>query len=150
MKRSDNVNAGLIGSFELISWLIYYPDGRDPGLPFGSNPTGLLQYLSDGSMSATVWRSDRRPFPPDISPRQLDTELIADAFWSYFHYAGTYRVEGDNVIHSVLHSLNQAMVGTDQVRRMKIDPPFLMLTGLEPYRDETRRHELNWRRVNSK
>ena len=146
--EAEIVPADLVGSWNLRSWLIHYPDGRETGMPFGSDPSGWLQYHPDGSMSATVHRSDREPFPAGISPRRLDSDLVARAYRSYFHYAGLYRIEGDCVIHSVLHSLNQAMVGTDQVRRMQLEPPILTLTGDETYRDGTRRHELVWERRN--
>ena len=144
--NTDKTLTNLLGSWELESWFIHYQDGREPGAPFGSAPSGLLQYHADGSMSATVHRSDRNPFPAGVSPRKIGGDVIVRAYLSYFHYAGTFRVEGDNVIHTVMHSLNQAMVGTEQVRQMQFDPPRLTLVGTEAFSDETRRHELVWHR----
>ena len=137
----------IIGAWQLRSWLIHYDDGRDPGFPFGPQPSGLLLYSPDGWMSATVQRPDREPLPADRSPRDLDSELPASAFWSYFAYAGPWRIEGDRVIHSVRHSLNPAMTGTEQVRQMVLEGTLLTLTGIETIRDESRRHELVWRRA---
>lgn len=100
-------------------------------------------------MSATVHRDRRAAFPAGTSPRKLDHGLIAEAYWSYFHYAGTWRIEGDRVIHSVQHSLNPAMVGTEQVRHMTLKPFQLTLTGIEPIVGSQRTHELVWFRPGS-
>ena len=148
--KSEIRSTDIVGAWRLNSWFIYYEDDREPGAPFGQQPSGLLLYSSDDWMSATVHHNQRPQFPANLSPRKLDTKLITDAFWSYFHYAGPYRIEDDQVIHSVRHSLNPGFVGTDQVRRMKLNPPFLTLTGVEVIRGETRRHELIWQRVNPK
>ena len=134
------------GAWQLQSWLIHYSDGREPGAPFGSNPGGQLLYSPDGWMSATVHRNHRTAFPVGLSPRKLDHALIAEAYWSYFHYAGKWRIEGDAVIHSVLHSLNPAMVGTEQFRYMTLESARLILTGLEPVAGGERTHELVWHR----
>ena len=72
----------------------------------------------------------------------------ADAFSSFVAYAGTFRIEGDRVIHHVEVSSLQNWVGTDLVRRMKLDgnrlilwPPPGKLGG------EERRYELTWERL---
>jgi hypothetical protein len=139
--------ADIEGAWQLQSWVIHYPDGREPGYPFGRQPAGLLLYGPDGWMSATVHRSERDSFPTGISPRQLDDTLVAAAYWSFFHYAGTWRIEGDSVIHSVRHSLNPAMAGTEQVRRMALEPPRLTLSGVESIAGGWRSHELVWFRA---
>jgi len=139
----------LEGVWRLHSWFIHYPDGRDSGAPFGKDPAGLLLYSPDGWMSAIVHRANRAAFPAGVSPRKLDDGLIAEAYWSYFHYAGTWRIENDRVIHNVRHSLNPAMVGTEQVRQMTLNPPHLTLTGVEPVRAGQRTHELQWFRLES-
>jgi len=147
--KTDITTADITGAWQLQSWLIHYSDGRDLGTPFGKQPVGLLLYSPDGWMSATVHRSNRDLLPTDCSPRDLASKLIARAYWSYFHYAGPWRIEGDKVIHSVRHSLNPAMVGTEQVRHMVLEEPVLTLTGIEAIRNESRRHELVWRRAQS-
>lgn len=137
----------IVGAWQLQSWQIFYPDGRNPGAPFGTHPSGLLLYSPDGWMSAAVHRSIREPLPANRSPRELDTGSVAKAYWSYFHYAGPWRIEGDKVIHSVRHSLNPAMAGTEQVRQMVLEGPVLTLIGIETIQDGSRRHELVWRRA---
>jgi hypothetical protein len=147
--KTEVAAVDMIGAWQLQSWLIHYQDKRGPGTPFGTQPSGLLLYSPDGWMSATVHRPDRQPLPTDRSPRDLDSGLVAQAYWSYFHYAGPWRIEGDKVIHSVQHSLNPAMVGTEQVRQMLLEGPILTLSGIETIRQGSRRHELVWRRTES-
>jgi len=147
--KTEVTAVDIIGAWQLQTWLIHYQDGRDPGIPYGKQPSGLLLYSADGWMSATVHRSDREPLPADRSPRDLSPGLVAQAYWSYFHYAGPWRIEGDTVIHSVRHSLNPAMVGTEQVRLMKLAGSMLTLNGIEAIKDGSRRHELVWRRAES-
>jgi hypothetical protein len=139
----------LEGAWHLHSWLIHYPDNRETAAPFGCDPGGLLLYCPDGWMSATVHRAGRAGLPAGVSPRKLDDGLIVEAYWSYFHYAGTWRIEGDRVIHSVQHSLNPSMVGTEQVRQMTLKPSQLNLTGIESIAGGQRTHELVWFRPGS-
>ena len=98
-------------------------------------------------MSATVNRFDREAFPTGISPRQLEKDLIATAYWSFFHYSGSYRIEANRVIHTVLHSLNPNMVGSEQVRHMKLEGPVLTLSARESVGAGSRLHELIWHQI---
>jgi hypothetical protein len=146
---TEIVTSDIQGTWRLHSWLVHYDDGRPAGTPYGSEPSGLLIYNPDGFMSATVNRFNRESFPVDVSPRQLDQDLIANAYWSFFHYSGSFRVESDRVIHTVLHSLNPNMVGTEQVRQMKLDEPVLTLSATEAVGAGSRLHELTWHRIAS-
>jgi len=143
---ADAGSTHILGAWQLDSWLIEHGHGSEPVLPFGEKPGGLLLYSADGWMSATVHNAQRAEFPPNRSPRSLDADNIAAAYRSYFHYAGTWRVEADRVIHRVLHSLNPNMVGTEQVRQMQLNGSSLILTGIEPVAGTNRRHVLQWRR----
>jgi len=136
----------LVGAWKLLSWQIF---GADPGKitePFGAEPIGLLQYTPDGWMSAAIGRNDRSPLPTGVSPRKMQPELLADAYRTFFHYAGRWRIQGDAVIHSVELSLNPNLVGTDQVRQMTFGEARLTLSGIEPVGDTERRHVLHWQR----
>lgn len=137
----------LQGAWRLRSWRIRYADGRAPTAPFGEQPDGLLVYSADGWMSAAVCRGERAPLPPGQSPRAADADAVTEAFRSYFHYAGPYRVEGDRVVHSVRLSLNPGFVGTEQVRQVQLDGGLLTLSGEERVGGAVRRHELVWRRA---
>lgn len=137
----------LVGAWRLRSWRIHYADGRAPTVPFGDRPDGLLVYSPDGWMSATVSRAGRPPLPSDQSPRTADAERVAEAFRSYFHYAGPYRFEGDRVVHSVQLSLNPNFNGTEQVRQVHLDGAVLTLRGEDSAGGTVRRHELVWQRA---
>jgi len=138
----------IVGAWSLHSWLIHYPDQREPASPYGSDPHGLLLYHPEGWMSATVNRKKRDSFPAGLSPRQLEPSRVADSYWSFFHYSGPWRIEGDQVIHTVRHSLNPNMVGTEQIRHAKLEEPVLSLMGIEAVGDSSRHHELIWHRLN--
>lgn len=143
----DEFEARLLGAWSLISWKIFSSDNPEPSEPFGANPEGLLQYTGDGWMSAAIASTGRSALPAGTSPRRMGPELLADAWRSYFHYAGRWRIEGDNVIHSVTQSLNPNMVGTEQVRHMHFEESTLTLTGIENAGQQTRRHVLRWQRA---
>ncbi len=137
----------MVGAWRLHSWLVHYEDNRPAATPYGAEPSGLLIYNPDGFMSATVGNRDRPSFPAGLSPRRLDQDLISSAYWSFFHYSGSFRIESDCVVHSVLHSLNPNMVGTEQVRQMKLEEPVLTLSAAESVGAVNRLHELIWHRI---
>lgn len=137
----------LVGTWRLESWTIGYSDRDELTTPFGEDPEGLLLYTDDGWMSASVSRAGRELFPADASPRELDDGQKARAFGSYFHYAGRYRVDGGDVIHSVGQSLNPNFVGSEQLRHAELDGHTLVLSGKDQAGAVTRYHSLVWHRV---
>jgi hypothetical protein len=137
----------LPGAWSLLSWKIFGPAADAVTEPFGSHPVGLLQYTADGWMSAAIGNRDRASLAAGASPRRMPPEQLAEAYLSYFHYAGHWRIEGDAVIHSVKLSLNPNMVGTEQVRQMDFAGDRLTLTGIEPLAQGERRHVLLWQRA---
>lgn len=137
----------LVGGWYLEAWEIRYSGGRDKSFPFGDDAGGLLMYTPDGFMSAAISRSGRQPLSA-ANLRQAPQAEKAAAFDSYFHYAGTWRIEGENVIHAVSVSLNPAFVGTDQIRLMELHENRLTLSASDaaPGGGE-RRHCLVWRKA---
>ena len=136
----------LLGSWHLLSWALTYPNSSRVELPFGKSPVGLLIYSSDGWMSAAISRSERPPLDDSSSPRDLPAGVLADAWQSYFHYAGRYRIEDNSVIHSVSQCLYPNMVGSEQVRTIEISGNTLTLSGTELIRGGERHHRLIWQR----
>ncbi len=114
----------LCGVWQLVRWEIAYSDDRPPSHPFGPDATGLIQYTTDGGMSACIARAARPPLSSDSVRHAPEAERLS-AFESYFQYAGSYFVrehEGRwQVVHQVSHALNPNFVGTDQVRNMDFD-----------------------------
>jgi hypothetical protein len=137
----------LQGTWQLESWTIGYSDRDDFTYPYGEDPQGLLLYTNDGWMSASIARHERAPLPEDVSFRKIPDELRADAFASYFHYAGRYRVVDGDVIHYVSQSLNPNFPGTEQVRHAELDGQTLVLSGKDQAGDVARFHSLVWHRL---
>lgn len=137
----------LEGTWQLESWTIGYSDRDDFTYPYGEDPQGLLLYTADGWMSASISRNDRALLPPDVSFRKLDEGVRADAFTSYFHYAGRYRVLEGDVIHYVTQSLNPNFPGTEQLRHAELDGQTLVLSGKDQAGTITRFHSLVWHKL---
>ncbi|HET6565683.1 MAG TPA: lipocalin-like domain-containing protein [Xanthomonadales bacterium] len=142
-----DARARLPGAWLLVSWQVFSEGQPEPAEPFGPNPKGLLQYTEDGWMNASICNADRPGLPGGTSPRKMPAEVLADAWRSYFNYAGRWRIEDDCVIHNVSLSLNPNMVGTEQIRRMRFTESTLTLTGIENVGQQQRRHVLLWQRA---
>ena len=142
------VKDDLLGAWHLESWTISYSDGDRLTHPFGERPLGMIVYTQDGWMSASINRTDRELLPTGGAFRRTDPALLADAYRSYFHYAGRYTVLDGVVIHSVTQSLNPNFVGTEQRRTAELDGKSLCLSGREDVAGVTRTHRLMWRRGN--
>ena len=134
----------LIGAWVLREWRIEYPQNMVRH-PFGADAIGQLLYTHDGQMSATV-SADKRPAQHQGNPRQLGENQKAQAFDSYFHYAGSWSIESDIVIHRVDFSLNPDFIGSIQRRRARlINGRQLTLSAEETTADKgPRQHILEW------
>lgn len=137
----------LVGTWQLESWTVGYSDREDYSSPFGDEPKGLLLYTDDDWMSVSVGRSDRQTLPQDVSFRKLPEEKLAQAYLSYFHYAGRYRVVAGDVVHYVTQSLNPNFVGSEQLRHAELDGQTLVLSGRDEAGGEARLHSLVWHRL---
>jgi len=137
----------LHGTWQLESWTIGYSDRDDFSYPFGEEPQGLLLYTEDGWMSASICRKERALLPEDVNFRKLPDATKAEAFSSYFHYAGRYRVVQGDIIHYVSQSLNPNFPGTEQLRHAELDGQTLVLSGKDLAGDCTRFHSLVWHKL---
>ncbi len=138
--RADALSVSqLIGASTLSSWTMR--TARGILHPFGREASGLLIYTRDGAMSATLSEAERREVHNDndrarsdvgrlrssIDATSLPGELeslrsrYASAALSYLAYAGSFEVEGSDVIHHVEHSLLPEWVGTDLRREATFD-----------------------------
>lgn len=134
----------LEGTWKLLGWEIGSGDGS-VSYPFGPEATGLLHYTADGGMAACIARPDRPRWSTGNPRKAPEAERLA-AFESYFHYAGTWRLEQRDgqtvVVHTVTHSLNPDFVGSEQVRQVELEGDHLTLSAQEG----PRHHRLRWRR----
>jgi hypothetical protein len=149
-----DMTLALLGSWQLRGWSI--SDERGVRHPFGPDATGALSYSADGRMSVIVAKR-YRPNLPGTKPRDgTDTEL-AEAFLSFFCYAGSWRIDGEAVVHEVDLTLNPNGLGTEQRRRITLSetgPGGTVVAGttLELSAEEStawgmRQHRLAWQRV---
>ena len=137
----------LLGTWKLESWTLGYSDSDKITNPFGEDPEGFLIYTEAGWMSASISRRGRARLPEDISFRSMPEATKAEAFSSYFHYTGPFRVEGGDVIHAVAQSLNPNFPGTEQLRHAELDGHTLVLSGKEEVGGITRFHSIVWHKV---
>lgn len=135
-----------LGAWHLVDWRIEYSDGGVTR-PFGEGAHGYIVYTPDGIMAASIAKAVRAPFGIANARNASDAQK-AEAFDSYFHYAGPWRIDGDDVVHEVTMSLNPDMTGTDQRRHAQFHgPDGLTLSAHEAMKDgRTRHHILQWRR----
>lgn len=136
-----------IGAWSLVDWRIEYSDGRVTR-PFGEGAQGYIVYSADGTMTASIARGQRERFNL-ANARTASPEQKAAAFDSYFHYAGPWRIEGTDVVHSVTMSLNPDFPGTEQRRQFVFDGKAgLTLSSNEAVgQGGFRHHILQWRRA---
>ncbi|MDX2142077.1 MAG: lipocalin-like domain-containing protein [Rhodospirillaceae bacterium] len=139
-------SSDLIGAWTFVDWVITSPHGR-VSRPFQPNPTGALIYSADGLMSAVIQAGHRPRFASDDVRKRPDAEK-AGAFDGYFHYGGTWTVHGVQVVHRVAWALNPNMIGSEQVRDVKLEDGVLILSADESLDAGTgvRHHALTWRR----
>ena len=139
--------AQFIGTWHLVDWRVEYPDG-EPTRPFGQGAHGYIIYAADGTMTASIAKAERLPFGI-ANARNASTEQKTAAFESYFHYAGPWRIDGDEVVHAVTMSLNPDMTGTEQRRLAEFDgKDGLTLSAHETMKNGgSRHHILQWQRM---
>lgn len=124
--RADDV----IGVWQLASYVEREPDGSTSVGPLGPDPVGVLIYSEHGRMSVSMMR----------------TGTAADAT-TFMGYAGTWRLDGDRVLHRVEVSAHAFQVGTELVRQARVDGDSLTLRGTSVIEGRPRHRELNWRRA---
>jgi len=143
------MQTSLLGTWKLLRWTVYDSNSETISEPFGTSPQGLLVYTQEGWMSAAISRSNRALFPAQKSLRSLEPSLLADAYTSYFHYAGPFSVGEKSVTHTVAMSHNPNFVGTQQVRQFAFSEDELALSGEEIFGQQRRKHQLRWQRIAS-
>ncbi len=130
MQRSD-----LSGVWRLTAFDDLGPGGERLEGPLGPDPRGLLIYCDDGHMSVSLMRtadSTRRP----TTPARLD----------FMGYAGTWRLDGDRVIHRVTITHTPRLKDHDQIRELRLDDGLMSLYGTVSFEGRDVRRVLEWRR----
>jgi hypothetical protein len=138
------------GTWRLVEWRASVGDSEQE--PFGGQATGLLTYTDEGRMSATLMRTDR----PHLAATTLGSANARDrarAAAGYLAYAGTFRIEGDEIVHGVEVSLFPNWVGGEQRRDVQwatndVGGEDLILSAFShPAGRKPVMNRLRWRRV---
>jgi Lipocalin-like domain len=133
----------LVGSWKLVS--AFSTEGAEHSeQPYGPHPAGFLTYSIDGRVSTLISSDGRNPL--SIGGGTLEEK--AEAFDTFFAYAGQYKLEGDKVTHHVEISSIQNYVGKDLVRRLIFEGDRIVLvTPPTPVNGKIKIFELIWQRV---
>ena len=145
MTGGDNA---LLGTWKLRSAVQEDVETGKKSYPLGANPTGYLNYSPDGRMMV-ILVGDNRKAP--AGPVATNAEMIT-LFKSAMAYAGTYTIDGNQVIHHVDASSSERMTGTKLIRFFTLSDGVLTLTTVPgPNRWDGRMsvHTLVWEKMGS-
>jgi hypothetical protein len=136
----------LVGTWKLVSASASTATGEPAVTSFGPSPTGTLLYTAEGRMAVMISNGGRKPLSAD--PYSAPVEERADAFNTFFAYAGRYTLTGDKVIHHVEISSLQSFAGKDLVRLIKFEGDRITLVSPPTWiNKKTVTIELVWQRV---
>ncbi len=131
-------DADLIGAWDLEEMYAETEDGTRTH-PMGRDAKGTIMYTPDHYMSAIVHGAER--FLPVDRPSDEDR---AEAFSSYFNYAGTWGLSGDTVTHAIEHALDPNMAGVSLTREIDYEGSRMIFTGVGP--DGVTKNVIIWKR----
>lgn len=138
-----------IGTWQLVKWIIV--DGDKVTEPMGPAPWGLITYAADGYMFAMLGAqpSTRAKFAGS-DPLGGSPEEAHRAMSTVHSYCGTWKIEGDAVVHTVEGALWPNMVGTRQVRHYRFEGDHVVLkTPPLTRKGASGIAELTWKRANA-
>ena len=136
----------VVGTWKLLSASASTADGRLVDAPFGVSPTGFMTYTPEGRMTAMISYGGRKPLSGDRISSPASER--AEAFATFFAYAGRYSVNGDKIVHHVEISSVQNWVSTDMVRHVTFDGNRITLrTPALSVGGTTQTTDLVWERV---
>jgi hypothetical protein len=144
MGASGMLNDKLVGTWKLVSASSTTSTGERNKSPFGLSPVGFLTYTGDGRVTALISHDGRKSLP--VSGGTLEEQ--AEAFKTFFGYAGRYTLDGDKVTHTVEISSIQNYVDKDLVRRVKFEGDRIVLVAPPTLANgKMQTFELIWQRL---
>lgn len=133
----------LLGTWSLVSASSTSSAGEKDEAPYGSSPSGLLTYTTDGRVSALISHGGRKPLSPNASAQEK-----ADAFNTFIAYAGRYTFQDDRVVHHVEVASIQNYVKRDLVRSVRFEGDrIVLITPPTPINGKVQTVELVWQRL---
>ena len=115
LARADDaaLRQNIVGTWKLVS-VVYEDQATKERMPvYGEHPRGIQIATPQGRWLALM-TGENRPIPKTEEDR-------AQALKTMIAYTGRYRVEDGKVITKVEAAWNEAWVGGEQVREIKID-----------------------------
>jgi hypothetical protein len=116
----------LVGTYKLLSWENRHESG-ETSYPLGADAQGYINYAPDGYMFVHIMAANRKAY----SSGDLfggETGEIVDGANSHISYCGTYRIENDEVVHTVHISSFPNWVMTEQRRLFEFKNGNLLLS----------------------
>jgi hypothetical protein len=144
IKVPENNAHTLVGSYSLLEWKAITPTGEIV-YPYGKRAEGFIQYDRNGMMSMQLQRADRTLLGTDVYD-SLDSDLIREAFKSFFSYYGPYSINAESgiITHSIEGCKNPDWVGR------KLKRQFTFLDDTLTIRTDSvigMNHILKWKRL---
>jgi len=141
-----NTNDKLVGTWKLVSASSTTSKGEPGEPPFGLNPVGFLTYTGDGRVTVLISHGGRKLLSGGGGA--LAQEEQAEAFRTFFAYAGRYTFGGDKVTHHLEISSIQNYVDRDLVRSVKFQGDQIILVAPPtPVNGKVQIVELIWQRL---
>jgi hypothetical protein len=110
------------GSWKLVSCLMEDFETKERKPLWGESPKGCLVLTAAGRWIAVQTAEGRE------APKTGEDRIAA--FLSMLAYAGTYRIEGDKILIQVDIAWDESWVGTEQVRRFRLEGDELHIEAL--------------------
>jgi lipocalin-like protein len=142
-----HTNDKLVGTWKLVSASSTTSTGERSETPYGPSPGGFLTYTEDGRVTALISYGGRKSLSIGGGTRAL-LEEQAEAFKTFFAYAGRYTISGDQVTHHIEISSIQNYVGKDLIRSVKFQgDQIILVTPPTLVNGKIQTVELIWQRL---
>jgi hypothetical protein len=137
----------LVGTWKLVSASSTTSTGERNETPYGPSPVGFLTYTGDGRVTALISYGGRKSLSVNGQALALMEEQ-AEAFKTFFAYAGRYTLSGDKVTHYIEISSIQNYVSKDLIRSVKFQGDrIILVTPPTPVNGKIQTVELIWQRL---
>jgi len=112
-------NDRVVGTWKLVSASSTTSSGERIDTPYGVNPVGLLTYFGDGRVTSLISYGGRKLL--SVGGGTHAQEEQAEAFNTFFAYAGRFTFSGAKITHHVEISSIQNYVGKDLIRTIEFE-----------------------------
>ena len=126
----------VVGVWKLAGGSTTDPSGKQVAVPYGPRGMGLVSLTADGRMMAVL--VDGRSTLPDGTKRE------------YSSYCGNYTFDGSTLITTVDAASDPARMGSQQVRKVRLEGDRMILVPPEREEGGVKLHrELAWERISA-